>query len=125
MINEEEIMIGNYLLLRNKIVEVDGISEYYGINFSFFEGGYGDAGSIYKEDNEDFKPIPLTENILIRCGFVESTNDPDNKWLRYNLEGHNISIESDESCGFNVAYLQLGRKSIEVTELHSLQNLIF
>lgn len=79
-----------------------------------------------KEHNLDhknfhFKPIELTEEILLKCGFVKDKSDSDNAWL--NLRYRFLNFSSDESVGFKKVYLLLGKTEIICDYLHELQNL--
>ena len=59
MIQANELRLGNYLLHNGKIVIVDEIL-FNGINLTH-------EGEEYKY--KDLKPIELTEEILLKCGF--------------------------------------------------------
>ena len=60
-----ELRIGNYLLYRDEnICQVSNIGNYFETSFN---------GLSYGSDNiNDYKPIPLTEELLLKCGFYKA-----------------------------------------------------
>jgi hypothetical protein len=60
MIQANELRIGNYIYFENKIITVNYIAENH--------IGYG-KGNFAPISFNDFAPIPLDENILVKCGF--------------------------------------------------------
>lgn len=116
MIKSNELRIGNICLRKNKHTEIETIHEFTascildissnGINSSFI-----------------YEPIPLTEEILLKCGFKKS-NDLDNfyhlevlnQWTRiYFNPKHKV-------CALSVHHHEI---MIKIQYLHQLQNLIF
>ncbi len=102
MIKIEELQIGNWVLEDGEYVLVEKL-EYDGqINNNF-----------------DFEPIPLTEEILLKCGFEYEGNS-----LLINIQGGEISYE------YGCIYLGMGHyyqesNQLEIKHLHQLQNLYF
>jgi D-serine deaminase-like pyridoxal phosphate-dependent protein len=72
---------------------------------------------------ETLKPIPLTEEILLKCGFVSCKADKDNEWL--NLKTRYFNFSSDESVKFKKVYLVLNKTELVCDHLHELQNLYY
>lgn len=64
---------------------------------------------------EDLQPIPLTEELLLKCGFEEHDNVFHSELFIYN--NGNLTIIADD-------YNNVG-KTIKVCYLHQLQNLYF
>ena len=66
---------------------------------------------------DDIKPIPVTEEILLKCGFEKDNEYFSLKNLHYNIENKRFYIGNDHvSSGHNDAY---------ILHLHQLQNLYF
>ena len=73
-----------------------------------------------KESNEcDFEPIPLTEEILLKCGFKKDTKGV----LVLNKNIYSLILWGGEVS----VYLKIDESvlSIEINYLHQLQNLYF
>lgn len=106
-----ELKIGNYIYLKskNRIYE---ISTGYEI----------DIGT----DSEDFEPIPLTEEILLKCGFEKHTGISRvfGDYSRYigskkyfiNIDNHYFNLVSSAGVVLTICKIQY---------LHQLQNLTF
>ena len=114
-IKSNELRRGNLLLEGSEILKVGNICE-NGFDFVYKNG-------CRFVEYVDVKPIELTEELLLKCGFVKSESDPDNAWL--NLKYRFLNFSSDESVGFKNVYLMLGKTEIIVEYLHQLQNLYF
>lgn len=97
-----ELRIGNYVNTLDGILKVDGIGDYVLIEK-------------YAYSFSDIKPIPLTEEILLKCGFVKGLNE-------YNIMRFNIFKPVDY-----VGYLFCEGNLVlrEIKYLHTLQNLYF
>ncbi len=102
MIKVEELRIGNWVLEDGEYILVEKL-EYDGqIN-----------------NNYHFDPIPLTEEILLKCGF-----EYEGDLLLINIQGGEISYE------YGCIYLGMGHyyqesNQLEIKHLHQLQNLYF
>lgn len=100
-----ELRIGNYILnpYQNKIYTVSGINDSSTINNK--DRIYIKTKEIdeYSVNINVFKPIQLTEDILVKCGFVKIDND------RFELKSFGI-IDISTKQG---------------KHLHQLQNLYF
>jgi len=114
MINVKELRIGNLISdYQNNTIKVLGISDVYndGNYYIISENG----GSI----DDDHKPIPLTPEILLKCGF---TSD---KWLMsFHLGENKMWIDKTS----NEFYWVFGRKEtkyLRIKYLHQLQNLFY
>ncbi len=94
-----ELRIGNYYLHKNDLLQID------------------DAYSIYEKSKiiKEIKPIPLTEEWLLKFGFEENTSS----WT--NWEKPNYSKEVRLRKAFD--YLTFNSKRIDY--VHQLQNLYF
>lgn len=111
MIQPNEIRIGNYVNVIDKIDKVTGISirlrpdcGYYS-----FKNFHAELKGIH------VKPIPLTEDILLICGFerFEFDNGQPNQ---YRLKNRLIVIRDN-------IFIDYG-SNVKIYSLHQLQNLI-
>ena len=109
----EELRIGNYVLCDNKICVVIRINPPY---VDLLGDGYKTKMcEIYKDC---IKPIAIDIDWLIKCGF-EKSEFSDKIYI---LSAENISAIYDlESCVVDIKKYCIVT-SIEVTELHQLQN---
>ena len=113
MIRVNEIMIGNYI--RDvwsdngffKVTELRKDKVFY--------------GNCFKAEYENIRPIPLTEDILLKCGFEKESMNEHTDY--YNL--HPLHIFYNVANGFEYFHSQFGGKFIKITSLHQLQNLYF
>lgn len=115
MIEARELRLGNYLLLKGKIVKVAGIPNSMRLLI---------PGEQYAVDMEEFSGIPLTEEILGDwCGF-EIFNAPYNEFdffsvRGYELGGFKITMRYDNTFRVFEFY------GSAIKSLHQLQNLYF
>lgn len=114
MIQAKELRIGNYLYYRDKESFLEVVS--LGSRFETIN----ERGLLYGSDDiEEYKPIPLTEEILLKCGFEYSSKD----WLE--LKYKNLIFNTDRSVNMSVVYLNTCNDWLEIKHLHQLQNLYF
>lgn len=107
-----ELRIGNFVNTLDGILKVDGIGEYVLIEK-------------YAYSFSDIKPIPLTEEILLKCGFVYT--DEENEYMSLIVGFNSKLISSDKSANFNSVWLhkEIPYTLMEFKYLHQLQNLYF
>lgn len=86
------------------------------------------AEDFVNEIIENFDPIPLTEEILLKCGFFKCEDFDEGGLIDYRYELHlfngSISFTSNwntEDC----IYVNLNQCGADVFYLHQLQNLYF
>lgn len=125
MIKTKELMLGNWVLAGAKTqfpMYVTGI--FQDVAYLDFEGNEGD---VWEEKEEDMLPVPLTEEILLKNGFVLESDGYRKEYLYKDQKNNFINIEfEDGKC----AYICISIKRREVTEqnclkyLHELQNLL-
>lgn len=114
MISANELRIGNWIYDKQKdqYVELTGIVE---TNQEIWVS-YANGSSIYKTTIWNVEPIPLTEEILLKCGFE--------------LNKEKTLFETD-SCGIrlmNISNLYFKANfpiKSDIVHLHQLQNLFF
>jgi len=121
MIHSNELRIGNWVYnanYKNKFpTKVHGIDE-IGIDPQLeFEDIHCSIG--YESLLSNLEPIPLTEEILLKCGFV-------------NIESKTVDILKFFGGGITVCYDKVDKyyyiklhSNIELKHLHQLQNLYF
>jgi hypothetical protein len=100
MINVNELRISNW---------VDG-----GVNGSLYYRVK--ASDFVNTDFTKTKPIELTEDILIKCGFVEVINN-----FEWDLPDHSFPVKRKRGTNHFKALYQ----GVEIKYLHQLQNLYF
>ncbi len=115
-----ELRIGNKLLLTdiNEICTITSISNKY--------IGYTSVSRNGEAIVDCFKPIPLTEEILLKCGFGKSDEHEighnANKQFGFYYDYHfkRFRLETNDDDGKNYADVIL-----DIEYLHQLQNLYF
>lgn len=115
MIDAKELRIGNYIQLRDKHVMVGGIPNMYKLLI---------PGEQYAVEVEEFDPIPLTEELLLKCGITEAYSDS---------KGYIYSINEVKflRCFFDIPSFFIETKGDDdlfnrpIESLHQLQNLYF
>lgn len=104
-----ELRIGNLLLHNGKIVVVEGIgdeTDTYIESFIIWHDSRGDKIS-------EFSEIPLTPEILEKCGFIFNKED-DSYWTK-----KDFGIRLIDGCLHIIGY---NRKHTIIKYLHELQN---
>lgn len=124
MIKENELMLGNQLD-KGSVGYIGWVEGVFMIGV--FDDKFSSVCKFYK--TEELNPIPLTEEILLKCGFKKSRNigayntDKD----AYYWEGDKISLTIDlklSSSSREYAALSVDG-AIPLKYVHQLQNLIF
>ncbi len=116
-----ELRIGNKAFYKEKVVEIASVS---GINYSF---GNQDItistsdNSLLSVDILQLQPIPLTPELLEKCGF--KSNHPTYYYIPIEDNCLHVYYSNNGLYGYNVKYMHayLG----EIKYLHQLQNLYF
>lgn len=109
-----ELRIGNYLERYGKIVKIVEIGIKHKNDTNYYLRCEGDNSGYWIDQ---FKPIPLTEEILLKCGFKYLGNG------FYESSFSNISIFSLSGIKINIGFK--GVIIGEIKHLHQLQNLYF
>lgn len=76
----------------------------------------------------EFEPIPLTEEILLKCGFVKNEEHDEGGLIdfRYELNLLNKSISFTSNWNIeDCIYVNITQCGVDVFYLHQLQNLYF
>lgn len=115
MIQAKELRIGNFIN-----VSLNGKNWIKKVSIVGFETlRIVDNGKNIKVEQEWITPIPLTEDILLKCGFdsdmILATREGE---LRYYGNGR-MDIGGYESCTLSMVFIS------ECNYLHQLQNLYF
>ena len=115
MIAANELRIGNWVMYDNRLFQIEAISRSLPcLNTDEFGIGVVDRNNI--------NPIPITPEILEKCGF---------EWSIYHQAWHKQGFVFDLSersvCGFFMHKSRLNSEIIcpEIQYLHQLQNLYF
>lgn len=110
LIDSTELRRGNYLLLRDRIVAVGGIPNHICLLI---------PGEKYAVDLEEFVSVPISCELLLKCGFREENDNfyrADLGTISFNQYGYYIQMKECSSGIIRV---------IKITSLHKLQNLYF
>lgn len=121
MIDVKELRVGNYVLDRvGKIIRID-FFEYLrdGYDCKFGQLNYFNDIEMHAltEYSNYANPIPLTEDILLKCGFIQSSNI-----FTYKSFVLEIYDETQKAIWWRDRYLGICQR---LGGLHQLQNLYF
>ena len=120
MINANELRITNKVYDNGKICTIESINAFADGEADVYLVETGNAGMF-------IDPIPLTEDILLKCGFEKHSNSNE-FWNLYTLKnGWYISqaLHIEDSAGVNFGCFYWSGEFIEIKHLHQLQNLFF
>lgn len=122
MIQANELRIGNWVteLIKNRIVSIDGIEPNQDFVWVNYLNGYGQ----YKVEINDIYPIPLTPEILEKCGFeiyTENTGSPINEDIEYYSNQIDVFFDIHGCLIIKDYHYNINRPKY----LHQLQNLYF
>ncbi len=125
MIQPQELRIGNYVDVFDKIDEIKSINENEHGGFCKFKNN---PYQYYLCHNGEalIKPIPLTEEILFKFGFEKIKSDEyPHKYIINKYMSDEVEIENLNSQ--NCFIFSHGKKfsSIKIEYVHQLQNLYF
>lgn len=110
MVNQKELRLGNKIMYKGEVRTVNMIHD-NGYAMGDIRGGYYADGN-----HKHYDPIPLTPEILEKCGFVFDT-------VTYQIG--NIMLSECDGY-FNFWLNQLYQGSIrKIYSLHQLQNLFY
>lgn len=104
MIKANELRIGNWIYYNGKLSKID-LTDFRDILEDNYEINY-------------YKPIFLTEEILLKCGF--ENKGIDDNWIIFRFKS--IRICKTEMLGF-IFNFDNGEEYVKVKYLHQLQNL--
>lgn len=123
MINANELRIGNLIKRDDHILRVVQIKETQMFRVEYVDKSISSNHMFL--DHNSAEPIPLTDEILLKCGFIFDKDNED-----YNLNGITLDdrntdkwskyINKDE---FGIWYLNSYLRDIKY--LHQLQNLFY
>lgn len=113
-----DIMLNNWFHVNGYPMYVDSI--FRDTVYLEFEGNEGD---VWEENIKDLKPIPLTEDILVKAGFRKHKMSGYDTHFIYSLfiGGETIGITALYNADFSIMLHGLARG---VKYLHRLQNII-
>jgi hypothetical protein len=123
-ISIKELRIGNLALFDGRVVVVMGV-----VRIIFDDGSIDDNVDIIREEDDDdncitiqsLKPIPLTEEWLLKFGFVKDS-EYDNT---FNLGIEVLNGFKDFTIDIRAKVLLLDCMEIKIEYVHQLQNLYF
>lgn len=108
MIQPNELRIGNWV----KDTESDMNIKVAGLDpYEIFVGEIDEEKEIY--DCRDIEPIPLTDELLKKCGFREIVE-------KVFVHGEMVNLMKGDN-----GYCLYDRLSIDISSLHQLQNIFF
>ncbi len=109
---ERELRIGNYFV--NELGHDDKISGYYIHELEMFNNNPS-----YKTISKNFKPTLLTEELLVRFGFIKLDNEG---YFYIHEECMGFKVSEDLKM---VAWNNLHLHGVNIEYVHKLQNLFF
>lgn len=118
MINANELRIGNWVRYGNRLFQIEAISRSLPcLNTDEFGIGVVDWNNI--------NPIPLTPEILEKCGLKNGNSELDrNVFYSTNKHLAQFSVNISGSFGIYVGVF-IALRSVHLEHLHQLQNLYF
>lgn len=126
MIKNKELMLGNWVLAGEKTrfqMQVVGI--FSDVVYLDFEENKGD---VFEYKQEDLFPIPLTEKLLVKNGFVLDDDTFAKEYSYRNKKGNYIHIDFlDGECIYVRASVLRKEETIEscfTKYVHQLQNIL-
>lgn len=127
MINTQELRIGNYLQSETgEYLPVEYVmKDVIGLRNNIGGVQKHQINPIFSYDIEKIKPIPLTEDILLKCGFVQIAylkNIDENFFLTTDAMGFRLQVEKNHEDGY---YICESLSLNHIKYLHQLQNLYF
>jgi len=143
MIDIRELRVGCYLLFDDIIGKVESISNHGGTSEYEIDSSYRNTDEDLISLNscvDDFNPIPLTEDVLLKCGFLKYEDfEPGEQdylelWRRDII--YYIPDEFGSRRGFNAGYVNPTElrfslvidgyeNKFKAKYLHQLQNIYF
>lgn len=113
MLRPEELRIGNW------VFDTEGKPNQVNMDALRYLNSYGNTPIC------QVHPIPITEEILLKCGFIwdDFENDPPD-WLCWKV-GAKSTLQTDRSVNFSFIEFTTILGRIKVQYLHQLQNLYF
>ena len=121
-LKSNELRIGNYIQANGPIMEVKSINEN---EVSLYL--HGSEADNWDEEIEKCTGVPLSPEILERCGFIKHVNS-NKYWVFYVLDnGFHVGFakHSEPSAGVREGVCYYGENYIELQYLHQLQNLLY
>jgi hypothetical protein len=137
MINSKELRIGNKVLFGVIIVEIRGIhtqrivresSGIDAIKEHYYVSGFIEKSDYYAANSSDIDPLPLTPEVLEKCGFSKTFSIPEDQlgcdeWTDANKK---CMIHFDtEDWWFGYWNIPKQHNDICIQSLHQLQNLYY
>jgi hypothetical protein len=102
-----EFRIGNIVYVKGKVDELNGIADN-----DYYSTGYG-----HGVWDDDIEPIPLTEEWLLKFGFLLDLHH--HRRLTYSLNRITTYMQD------GIFWIDLTHDTLEIKHVHQLQNLYF
>ena len=111
----EELRIDNWVedIVSYRFVKIDGIES----NHDVIWVNYKNGSAQYDLNLLNLQPIPLTEEVLLKCGFEQKDH-----LFRLHLV-NSIYIEFNSECNLWYFDIYMNTSRIELQYLHELQNI--
>lgn len=121
MIQANDLRVNNLLIKHGEIVKVVDIGLKHISDKNYYIRCDGDNCGYWIDQ---FKPIPLTEEVLLKCGFVSKSIYDDFELNGFKIQSTVRRCDTNERSSF---FLNLGEESESLNNridyLHQLQNL--
>jgi hypothetical protein len=122
MLQCNEVRLGNYVLIHNKLKKITLINNDSGFKDVPLVGFEGSSDNFIRCDAAELSAVPLTDEVLRQCGFV--FHDYFHFWQLLST-GSAVRSEMDIDPDYNLIDFMRRPLVKRISSLHQLQNLFF
>ncbi len=116
MVNANETRLGNWVLRDGYPMQINEIKMY----------STSGKPTINGWEEENFEPVPITEEVFLNCGFKIKVRTPYSPQQRFKLKAHKAFVLERSTIRDSWYYHSHGGGlNVKVENLHQLQNLFY